>query len=79
VTSPVVPAAELYPDAVELARTDDPASYADAIARLAGDPERYARLARACVRLRAQILDRSMSFESALGRLEQRLAPVKSP
>jgi glycosyltransferase involved in cell wall biosynthesis len=75
VTSPVVPASEPYAQAVELARTDDPASYAEAIARLAGDPERYGRLARACVALRPQILDRGQSFQSALGTLEQRLRP----
>ena len=74
VTCPVVPASEPLADAVELAETDDPGSYADAIARLAGDPQRYARLASACVGLRSQILDRAMSFESALDRLEHRLA-----
>lgn len=74
VTSPVVPASEPYASAVELAVTDDVASYVNAVVRLADDRRRYDSLAHACAGLRAQILDRSMSFESALGKLDKRLS-----
>jgi glycogen(starch) synthase len=74
ITSRVVPASEAYASAVELAATDDVASYIDAIVRLARDRPRYERLADACAALRPQIFDRAMSFQSALGRVEQGVA-----
>ena len=66
VTSPVVPASEYYPDAVVLARTDDPRSYAEQILALSTDEDRYRRLCDGCEAAKPVILDDSSSFQNGL-------------
>ncbi len=72
VTSPVVPASELYAGAVILATTDDPASYVDALMRLSDDADAYARASGACRAWRRSILGREASFQAAIGELDRR-------
>jgi glycosyltransferase involved in cell wall biosynthesis len=66
ITSPVVPAAEVLRAATVLARTDDPASFAGAIARLQDDAAGYAALCGACADLREPFFDRRDGFAAAL-------------
>lgn len=69
VTSPVVPALEMLKPACVEARTDDVASYADAIVGLIDDPARYRSLCRACPDLQGQFYDRQQGMSTALKRL----------
>jgi glycogen synthase len=66
VTSPVVPASEVLPGAIMLARTDDARSYADAIRKIQTDEHLYLHLVANARWLRPSILDDSTAFLAAL-------------
>jgi glycogen(starch) synthase len=66
VTNPVVPAAEMLPDAVMMARTDDVQSYADQIAKIQSDRAGYMHLVDKARQLRPFIMEDSSTFLAAL-------------
>ena len=66
VTNPVVPAHEVLAPAVVLGRTNDPASHAKAVIRIAGDRALYGRLRDACADLRAPFYDRRQGLTAVL-------------
>lgn len=75
ITSPVVPAAEVLAGAVVLARTDHPASYANAIARLQDDLAAYTQLRRGCVAFRKVFFDRRHGLATALEKAVDSVRP----
>lgn len=68
VTNPVVPALELLRPAAIAAETNDPASHARAVVRLALDRDLYERLRTACPPLAYPFYDRRQSLEAVLHR-----------
>lgn len=66
VTNPVVPAHELFADAILLGRTDDPASHADAVIRLATNRPCYDALQAATRASTAPFFDRSRGLTAVL-------------
>jgi glycogen(starch) synthase len=66
VTSPVVPASEVFAGALMLARTDDARSYAEAIREIQMDEQLYLHLVANALLLRPSILDDSTAFLAAL-------------
>jgi glycogen(starch) synthase len=70
----VVPACEVFGDAVILAETDNVRSYAVQIDAVSTDEIRYQKLVDECKRLRSFILDDSESFLAALNNLKKHSA-----
>ncbi len=66
ITNPVVPAHELLAPAVILGRTNDPASHAEAVIKLASDRDLYERLRTATASLGAEFYDRSKGLAAVL-------------
>ena len=66
VTNPVVPAHEVLAPAVSIARTNDPASHAEAVIRIASDRALYERLRASCADLRAPYYDRAQGLTAVL-------------
>lgn len=66
ITSRLANAEDVLPGAIELARPDDPASYAEAILRLLDEPGRYERLRAGCAAAQEQFYDSRYSLTSAL-------------
>lgn len=66
ISNPVVPALELLSAASVAARTDDIASHADAVVKLASDPVLYRQLCDACPSLAEQFYDRDMGLAAVL-------------
>jgi glycosyltransferase involved in cell wall biosynthesis len=66
ITNSVVPALEELGEAIVEVKPDDPASIAEAVARLADDAELFAAKRSACKSLRPRILDRHTSFLARL-------------
>lgn len=69
VTNPVVPAHELLAPAVILGRTNDPASHAEAVVRLASDHALYERLRAATRSLGETFYDRTLGLTAVLHRV----------
>ncbi|MEZ6233620.1 MAG: glycosyltransferase family 4 protein [Phycisphaerales bacterium] len=81
VTSAVVPAIELVPEAVVLVPPDEAKGYAEAVLRLLGDRDEYERLRSAAAGYREQFFDRERSWARMLERvlgLPARVVPVES-
>ncbi len=66
ISNPVVPALELLSAASVAARTDDIASHADAVVKLASDPVLYRQLCGACPSLAEQFYDSDMGLAAVL-------------
>ncbi len=66
ITSPVVPAVDVLSEAMVIAETDQPASYAAQIQKLVENPDLYRRLCDACPTLQEQIYDPRTSLGAAL-------------
>ena len=66
ITSSVVPSAELFPEAVMLAVTDEPESYVNLIEEVSSNAQRYDLLVEGARKYRTEILRSDNSFESAL-------------
>jgi glycosyltransferase involved in cell wall biosynthesis/uncharacterized protein (DUF433 family) len=79
VSCSVVPATETFAGAVMMAKPDDIASYADALARLSTDAQLYQSLVEEARRLRPRILDDSRSFLAALRALRLASLDRKRP
>lgn len=69
VTNPVVPAHEILAPAVILGRTNDPASHAEAVIRLASDRDLYERLRAGTKALGTDFQDRSKGLTAVLHRV----------